>query len=106
MSFFVYIAIFGLAAVVFLWLRDARIFYRTGLRGYRKAAYWGVLYCALAFLGLQIAWLAPDFDILGLGLILAALYFQTSRKKEKIWKNEDTLTRFLGSVPIGRTNKK
>lgn len=58
MSFFVYIAIFGLAAVVFLWLRDARIFFRTGLRGYRKAAYWGVLYCALAFLGLQIAWFA------------------------------------------------
>jgi hypothetical protein len=106
MSYLVYIAIFGTVAVLFLWLRDARIFWRTGLPGYRKAAYWGVLYGALALLGLQIARYVTDFEILGLGLILAAMYLQTSREKEKIWKNEDTLTRFLGSVPITRTNKK
>jgi len=106
MSFLVYIAIFGTAAVVFLWLRDARIFWRTGLSGYRKAAYWGVLYGALALLGLQIARYVTDFEILGLGLILAAIYLQTNREKEKIWKNEDTLTRFLGSAPLAKTNKK
>lgn len=105
MSYLLYIAVFGALAVIFLWLRDARIFYRTGLRGYRKAAYWGVLYGALALLGLEIARYVPDFEILGLGLILAALYLQTSRKKEQIWTNEDTLQRFLGSVPI-RQNKK
>lgn len=106
MSYLLYIAVFGALAVIFLWLRDARIFYRTGLRGYRKAAYWGVLYGALALLGLEIARYVPDFEILGLGLILAALYLQTSRKKEQVWTNEDTLQRFLGSVPIGRTNMK
>jgi len=105
MSYLLYIAVFGALAVIFLWLRDARIFYRTGLRGYRKAAYWGVLYGALALLGLEIARYVPDFEILGLGLILAALYLQTSRKKEQVWTNEDTLQRFLGSVPI-RQNKK
>ncbi len=106
MSYLLYIAVFGALAVIFLWLRDARIFYRNGLRGYRKAAYWGVLYGALALLGLEIARYVPDFEILGLGLILAALYLQTSRKKEQVWTNEDTLQRFLGSVPVGRTNKK
>ncbi|AGB02333.1 hypothetical protein [Methanoregula formicica] len=106
MSYLVYIAIFGTAAVVFLWLRDARIFWRTGLPGYRKAAYWGVLYGALALLGLQIARYVTDFEILGLGLILAAIYLQTNREKEKIWKNEDTLTRFLGGAPLAKTNKK
>ncbi|MFA6332125.1 MAG: ABC transporter permease [Methanoregula sp.] len=106
MSYLVYIALFGTAAVIFLWLRDARIFYRTGFRGYRKAAYWGVLYTALALLGLEIARYVTDFEILGLGLILAGIYLQTSRKKENVWKNEDTLARFLGSVPINRTNKK
>jgi len=106
MSYLLYIAVFGALAVIFLWLRDARIFYRTGLRGYRKAAYWGVLYGALALLGLEIARYVPDFEILGLGLILAAIYLQTSRKKEQVWTNEDTLQRFLGSVPINRTNKK
>jgi len=106
MSYLVYIAVFGAAAVIFLWLRDARIFYRTGFPGYRKAAYWGVLYGALALLGLEIARFVPDFEILGLGLILAAIYLQTSRQKENVWKNESTLERFLGSVPINRTNKK
>ncbi|WP_363318512.1 ABC transporter permease [Methanoregula sp.] len=106
MSYLVYIAAFGTAAVIFLWLRDARIFFRTGLPGYRKAAYWGVAYGALASLGFQIAWFMQDYEILGLGLILGAIYLQTNRKKEDIWKNEETLDRFLGSVPINRTNKK
>jgi len=106
MSYLIFVAAFGTAAVIFLWLRDARIFFRTGLPGYRKAAYWGVGYGALASLGFQIAWYLPDYEILGLGLILGALYLQTKREKEKCWKNEGTLERFLGSVPIKRTNKK
>ena len=52
MDYLVYVAMFGTAATIFLWLRDARIFFRTGLPGYRKAAYWGVLYGALATLGI------------------------------------------------------
>jgi len=106
MDYLVYVAIFGTGATIFLWLRDARIFFRTGLPGYRKAAYWGVAYGALASLGLQITWFAPDYDILGLGLILGALYLQTSREKEKIWSGESTLERFLGSVPKNRVNKR
>ena len=39
MSYLVYVAIFGTVSVIYLWLRDARIFFRTGLPGYRKAAY-------------------------------------------------------------------
>ena len=106
MSYLIYIAMFGFGATIFLWLRDARIFFRTGLPGYRKAAYWGVLYGALSLLGLQIALHVPDFEILGLGLILAGIYLITNRKKEKVWTTEGTLQRFLGSVPINRTNKK
>jgi hypothetical protein len=106
MSYLVYVAALGAIAVIFLWLRDARIFFRTGLSGYRTAAYWGVLYGAVALLGFQITWYMPDYEILGLGLILGALYLQSNREKEKVWKNESTLERFLGSVPINRTNKK
>lgn len=105
MSYLVWVAVFGLAAVVFLWLRDARIYYRTGLPGYRSAAYWGVIYVAIALLGFQITWFVPDFEILGLGLILLAIYLQTSRKKETIWKGESTLERFFGSVPVRREKK-
>nr|WP_319375356.1 ABC transporter permease [uncultured Methanoregula sp.] len=106
MSYLVYVAIFGAVATIFLWLRDARIFFRTGLPGYRKAAYWGVLYGALAGLGLQITWHAPDYEILGLGLILAGIYLITNQKKEKVWTNEGTFQRFLGSVPIKKSNKR
>ncbi len=40
------------------------------------------------------------FELLGLGLILAALYLQGKIEREKVWKNEGTLERFLGSVPL------
>ena len=106
MSYLIYVAMFGTAAVIFLWLRDARIFFRTGLPGYRKAAYHGVGYGALATLGGAFTLTMPDFELLGLGLILGAMYLQGRIVREKIWGQEDTLTRFLGSVPRPKANKK
>jgi hypothetical protein len=106
MSYLIYVAIFGTAAVIFLWLRDARIFFRTGLYGYRKAAYYGVGYGALATLGGAVTLTMPDFEILGLGLILAALYLQGRIGRENVWGDEDTVTRFFGSVPRHKANKK
>jgi hypothetical protein len=106
MTYIIYVAIFGTAATLFLWLRDARIFFRTGLPGYRKAAYQGVLYGALASLGSMVTLTMPAFELLGLGLILAALYLQGRIEREKVWKDEGTLERFLGSVPRPRANKK
>ena len=106
MSYLIYVAMFGAAAVLFLWLRDARIYYRTGLPGYRKAAYHGVGYGALASLGGAFTLTMPDYEILGLGLILAAMYLQGRIVREKVWENEDTFTRFIGSVPRQKANKK
>lgn len=106
MTYLIWVAMFGTAATLFLWLRDARIFFRTGLSGYRKAAYYGVLYGALATLGSMVTLTTPAFELLGLGLILAALYLQGKIVREKVWKDEGTLERFLGSVPLQRANKK
>jgi hypothetical protein len=106
MTYLIYVAMFGTATALFLWLRDARIFFRTGLPGYRKAAYYGVLYGALASLGSMVTLTMPAFELLGLGLILAALYLQGKIVREKIWKDEGTLERFLGSIPLQRANKK
>jgi hypothetical protein len=106
MTYLIYVALFGTAATLFLWLRDARIFYRTGLPGYRKAAYHGILYGALASLGSMVTLTMPAFELLGLGLILGALYLQGKIVREKVWKDEGTLERFLGSVPVQRANKK
>ena len=106
MTYLIFVAMFGTAATLFLWLRDARIFFRTGLPGYRKAAYHGVLYGALASLGYLVALTMASFELLGLGLILAALYLQGKIEREKVWKDERTLERFFGSVPVHRANKK
>ena len=104
MTYLTYIAMFGAAVTVFLWLRDARIFFRTGLPGYRKAAYHGVVYGAIATLGVMVA--VSTLELLGLGLILGALYLQGRIEREKVWGNEGTLQRLLGSVPVSRANKK
>lgn len=104
MTYLMYVAFFGVAATIFLWLRDARIFFRTGLAGYRKAAYQGVAYGALATLG--VVFTIYMLELLGLGLILGALYLQGRIEREKVWGSEGTLQRFLGSVPIRRANKK
>ena len=106
MTYLTYVALFGAAATIFLWLRDARIFFRTGFPGYRKAAYYGVAYGALATLGVAITFSTPDFEILGLGLILGALYLQGRIVREKVWGSEGALQRFFGSVTINRANKK
>jgi hypothetical protein len=105
MSYLVYIALFGAAVVFFLWLRDARIFYRTGFLGYRKAAYGGVLYGTLALLGVAITgW--SSLELLGLALILAALYLQGREARENVWKMEGTMDRLLGKAPINTANRK
>jgi len=106
MSYLIYVAIFGAAAVLFLWIRDARIYFRTGLPGYRKAAYNGVGYGAIASLGGGLTLTMPNFELLGLGLILAAMYLQGKIVREKVWENEDTFTRFIGHVARPMANKK
>jgi hypothetical protein len=96
MSYLVYVAGFGVAVVVFLWLRDLRIYYRTGLAGYRTAAYQGVLLTALSLVGLFVTW--AGLDLLGLGLVLAALFLQGRISRERVWHSEGTLKRLLGEV--------
>jgi hypothetical protein len=104
MSYLVYVAALGTGAVFFLWLRDARIFYRTGLPGYRKAAYRGILYGAIALLGFFFT-LLSGIEILGLGIILLALYLQGRPAREKIWTGkEPALDRVLGSARQKKDN--
>ena len=107
MSYLLYVAYFGGAVVILLWLRDARIFFRTGLPGYRKAAYRGILYGALGTFGVLCAIAGDTFELLGLGLILAALYLQGRIAREKIWTGmESTLVRLLGSAERHIPDKK
>ena len=100
MSYLIFVAAFGTVGVFFLWIRDARIFYRTGLPGYRRAAYRGVLYAAVALLGFLVAWYYEPFEVIGLGIILAALYLQGRGVRERPWKGETTEERAFGKAEI------
>ena len=96
MSYLVFVAGFGAAAVLFLWLRDARIYARTGRPGYRKAAYSGVLYAALATLGCAFAYYGSE--LIGLGCIMGALYLQGRIERERIWGDESAIERLFGAT--------
>jgi hypothetical protein len=105
MSYILYVAAFGATITAFLWLRDARIYYRTGFAGYRKAAYYGVLCSALATAGVACA--LASFELIGLGLVLAALYLQGRITRENVWRgSEPALDRMIGSAPLPKANKK
>ena len=62
MSYLLYVAYFGGAAVILLWLRDARIFFRTGLSGVPESSVLGVLYGALGTLGILCAIAGNAFE--------------------------------------------
>lgn len=96
-----YVVAFGAVVVSFLWLRDTRIYARTGLEGYRKAAYWGVLYTALGWFAAAIAGLADTTLLyLGCGLVLLALYLQGRIVRGDVWKgNESAVQRLTGAAP-------
>jgi hypothetical protein len=98
MSYLVYVAGLGAAVVYFLWLRDARILFRTGFPGYRAAAYHGVIYATLTLVAINVA-LAWD-EVIGLAIILLALYLQGREKREKVFTGgEPALDRLLGKAP-------
>jgi len=100
-----FVALFGTAVVSFLWIRDIRIFYRTGLAGYRLASYQGVLYTALSLFGWLFATAFETINLIGIALILLALYLQGRIKREKIWTDEPVLVRFLGTAPLPQSKK-
>ena len=96
-----YIVAFGAIVVSFLWLRDTRIFARTGLAGYRKAAYQGVLFTGLGWFACALAGFSGvTFLYLGCGLVLLAMYLQSRIQRGNVWKgNESAWQRFTGAAP-------
>ena len=104
--YFFYIALFGLLVVTILWLRDCRIYLRTALLGYRKAALYGVGCTALSIWGAGMVYLYPNYDILGLACVLIGLYIQGKVERENVFTNEPSWERFFGKTPINQNTLK
>jgi hypothetical protein len=89
------IAMFAYFVVLFLTLRDIRIFKRTGYRSYRKGALKGLAASTLILTGAIVVMTKPD---LGLLFVLIGLYINRKGIRERVFTGAGTLDRFLGKT--------
>ena len=98
MSFYIYIAAFGFISIIYLTLRDIRIYHRTKIESYRKGALKGMLAGALALVGMAVTAGNPQ---LGLTILLVAIYFNGKGTRENVFKDAPLIKRLLGETNIG-----
>jgi hypothetical protein len=101
-TIYIFIGAFAYVTILYLTLRDLRIFRRTGYFSYRKGAFKGIVASTLVLIGIiliQISVLA------GLGLVFVGLMVNQKGKREQIFTTAKTLDRFLGKTDIVRTKE-
>ena len=94
---FFYIAAFGFVSIMFLTLRDIRIYHRTKIVSYRKGALRGMIAGALAIIGMGVT---IDNPQIGLTIILVAVYINGKGKREEVFGDAPILKRVLGETKV------
>ncbi|VVB95168.1 Uncharacterised protein [uncultured archaeon] len=94
---YIYIAAFGFVAILYLTLRDIRIFHRTKIESYRKGALRGMVAGALAWIGMIVTLGNPS---IGLTIVLVAVYINGKGKREDVFGNAPLAKRVLGETTI------
>ena len=97
------ITMFAYFVVLFLTLRDIRIFKRTGYRSYRKGALKGLAASTVILIGAMIVKAKPD---LGLLLVLIGLFINRKGIRERVFTGAGTFDRFLGKTDYVKRKKK
>lgn len=92
-----YIAAFGFVSIMFLTLRDIRIYHRTKIVSYRKGALKGMMAGALSIIGMAITIENPQ---IGLTITLVAIYLNGKGKREDVFGDAPILKRVLGETKI------
>ncbi|MCZ7381755.1 MAG: hypothetical protein O8C64_09355 [Candidatus Methanoperedens sp.] len=100
MDIYLYIALFGFATIIFLTLRDIRIFRRTKIESYRKGALRGMIAGGLAWIGLVVTAANPGNPVIGLTIMLVAIYFNGKGNREDVFGNAPLAKRVLGETTI------
>ncbi len=90
-----YIAAFGFLSIMFLTLRDIRIYHRTKIVSYRKGALKGMMAGALAIIGMGVT---IDNPQIGLTIILVAIYVNGKGKREDVFGDVPVIKRVLGET--------
>lgn len=99
------IAMFAYFVVLFLTLRDVRIFKRTGYRSYRKGAMKGLTASTVTLLGAIIIAMNPNLGLLGLLVVLLGLHLNRKGVRERVFTNAGTLDRVLGKTDYVKKKK-
>jgi hypothetical protein len=94
---YVYIAAFGFVSIIFLTLRDIRIYRRTKLKSYRKGALRGLVTGGLAWIGMIFTAGNP---LIGLTIVLVAIYFNKKGKREDVFGDAPLMKRVLGETTV------
>jgi hypothetical protein len=89
------IAMFAYFVVLFLTLRDVRIFKRTGYRSYRRGALKGLAASTMILIGAIIVGTNRD---LGMLIVFIGLYINRKGNREHIFTDASTVDRFLGKT--------
>lgn len=96
------IAMLAYFVVLFLTIRDIRIFKRTGYISYRKGALKGLAASSLILIGAISIEAKPE---IGLLIVLLGLYINRKGVREPVFINAGTLDRFLGKTDYRRANR-
>ena len=89
------LAIAAYIVVLFLTLRDIRIFKRTHLVSYRKGALRGLAASTVVLLGAFVVGAKPD---LGLLIVLIGLYINRKGIREDVFRDAVAMDRLLGKT--------
>lgn len=100
MSIYVYIAAFGFISIIFLTLRDIRIFHRTRITSYRKGALKGMIAGVVALIGMVVTEANPTNPTIGLTIMLVAIYLNGKGKREDVFGNAPIIKRIFGETTI------
>lgn len=95
--YYLYIAILAYVVVVFLTLRDIRIYRRTRFDSYRKGAIKGIIASTVVLAGLFFTYWDPNWGLL---VILIALFLNQKGSRESVFKNAGVKDRLLGKTDI------
>ena len=96
------LAMFGYFVVLFLTLRDIRIFKRTGYRSYRKGALKGLAASSVILLGAVLIETKPE---MGLFIVLMGLFINRKGVRERVFTRAGTVDRFLGKTDYVKKRK-
>ena len=94
---YVYISIMAYLVVLFLTLRDIRIFRRTRIMSYRKGALKGIISSFVMLIGIILTIIKPE---LGLLVVFIGLYINRKGQREIVFRQANTLDRLLGKTDI------